>query len=518
MVNFLKKEIIAKCNKQFRKERARKNRENELRERFRRRTNLAPKMPKRKTTIIPDRYFNPSYVKRNANIISRLILRDIDKGQYRPRTAICISKKKPTGGSREIMIFAPADNALASAVFKRVSHRNAKKGSPSSFAYHPTRNVFDAIISLREFRPTNKLFSVQIDFSNYFDSIPHSYIRKIYKNRSIFSITPSERQIFNAFLTHTYEKKVKGRKTNIQKRTIGTPQGSSISLILANLASHELDIALASSGGKFVRFADDVNAFANDYSNALKIEEAFKQHCRNSGIRINEKKSPGISIISKKEQEIRTTSSLKYLGYDLTEDGLTIPQTTISKYKAKISRLLNLHLTYYLKFGYNPDRSGISPDFDNDLLGFVAELRRTLYGGLSERQISDFLQNKSEINRMKGIMGFYCLLESSESLRSLDGWVVNVTRRAMVRRREILKVKYSRLCPTPSNISLIKGDWYDHSLFTPSFNPDPRIPSFVRGWRAARKFYFTRGLENVEPPRYGGSDVFNSVDFFSYGS
>ena len=33
--------------------------------------------------------------------------------------------------------------------------------------------------------------------------------------------------------------------------------------------------------------------------------------------------------------------------------------------------------------------------------------------------------------------------------------------------------------------------------------PSFRLPSFVRGWRAARKYYFTFGLKDVEPPKYG---------------
>jgi hypothetical protein len=37
-----------------------------------------------------------------------------------------------------------------------------------------------------------------------------------------------------------------------------------------------------------------------------------------------------------------------------------------------------------------------------------------------------------------------------------------------------------------------------------SFDPNSKIPSFVRGWAAARKYYYSFGLEGVEPPKYIG--------------
>ena len=44
--------------------------------------------------------------------------------------------------------------------------------------------------------------------------------------------------------------------------------------------------------------------------------------------------------------------------------------------------------------------------------------------------------------------------------------------------------------------------------------PETRMPSLVRGWRAARKHFFTFGLEQVQAPKYGFYSDFD--DLFDY--
>jgi len=47
----------------------------------------------------------------------------------------------------------------------------------------------------------------------------------------------------------------------VQKRTMGTPQGSPLSPLLANVLLDEVDKALERRGHCFVRYADDANVY-----------------------------------------------------------------------------------------------------------------------------------------------------------------------------------------------------------------------------------------------------------------
>ena len=277
-----------------------------------------------------------------ANFISKTIWHKILEGDYKPQPALNFFKDKGDGSKRSLMAFTIPDTALANVLMRRLRERNIKRFSPHSFAYHPEKNIFDAILDLRSFiLETDKIYSVQIDFKKYFDSIPSTYLRKLLDNPEIFSLTPVEKKVLREFLFHDFAQRSEYQAREFQSRRRGTPQGSSISLILANLANHSLDTALEKLPGKFVRFADDVTALCESYEDAVKIEQCFFDHCRRTGIEMNRKKSPGIAVLSNKDAEIRTVRFIDYLGYRFTEDGLILSDKTVMRIQRKISKMIS---------------------------------------------------------------------------------------------------------------------------------------------------------------------------------
>lgn len=513
MINALKVEIKRLSQKSFRKDKLQSNKEKKYRHQFEKRTGISAGVPVKKTQLITHKHFDAAYCSRNANLLAKTIWYKVLNYQYEPIAAINYQIPKPDGSKRSIMAFSIPDAALANIILRRSRDRNLKRLSPSSFAYHPDKNVFDAIIALNSYEKKGKMFAVQIDFEKYFDSIPSWYLKQQINDASKLSLTPHEKHIFTSFLHHKYSSHDVYNNGQHKRRIIGTPQGSSVSLLLANVTNHDLDVALSASPGKFVRFADDVVALCNDYNQAKNIEDCFFNHCQKSGLKLNTKKSPGIAIISCENQEMRNYEYFDYLGYRFNKDGLSIPDKTIVKIKQKISRLINLYLIYYLQFGFNQNRVSASLKYDWDLLGLIYEIRNFLYGGLSEENISSFLANGKRLRRMQGLMGFYCLIENPKKLKELDGWMLNTIRRAMKKRESILKNQYSTVALTPTNIELVKGSWLDMTSWRGTDIPNATMPSFMRGWRAARKFYFTFGLENVTPPAYNS---YSDIECFEY--
>ena len=402
------------------------------------------------------------------------------------------------------MAFAIPDAGLANITLRRAQERNLKRLSPFSYAYHPDRDVFDALIALSGFITDQRLFAVQIDFKKYFDSIPTRYLTSCVDNPELISLTPHERFILKEFMHHQYASSSDYQKKIFTRRTRGTPQGSSISLLLANLANHELDKALERRSGRFVRFADDIVALCSSYSEAEEIEATFIDHCQKSGLEINQDKSPGIAIIGKADAELRSFLSFDFLGYRFTKDGLKVPNRARSRIIRKLSRLIHLYLIHYpQKHGFNKNRCRRSgAPYDWDLLGLIQEIRGYLYGGLEEAELDIFLKEGKKLRKMRGLMGFYALLNDAKTLRELDRWlVVNITL-AMRKRARLLEMKYRHKGLHPSSEQLILGTWLNPAAWKGADCPDSRLPSFVRGWRAARKYYYTFGLEDVEPPRY----------------
>lgn len=521
MRNAIRKEIKRLSKKAFDKNRKKEEKEEKYREKFQRRTGETASLPSQRKRKPVHRHFDPKHCRRNANVIATAIWHKILDEKYDPEPAVLFEIPKPDGSKREVTAFGIPDAAVANVLLRRTLSRNKKRLSPHSYAYHPDKNVFDAILALRDFDKDGKLFAVQVDFEKYFDNIPANYLKRKISDPSAVSLTPHERHIFAAFLHHRFGNSDAHKSLTFSRKIKGTPQGSSASLFLANLANHDLDRKLSAESGKFVRFADDVVAICGSYEEAQRLERCFDRHCSESGLIVNRRKSPGIAVISDYPHEIRTINDFTYLGYGFKDAGLTMPEKTKRKLQQKVSRLINIYLINALSHGFNKKRASRKKKFDWDLLGLIYELRRGFYGGLREQDIQNFLYRQGQLQTMRGLMGFYCLIEDPQVLRELDGWLVNMVRRACVERRRILRAKFHSDCPTPSNEELILGSWFDQMAWRDekesTEDVEVMFPSLVRGWRAARKHFFTFGLEGVQAPGYDSSfDISSLFDAFDY--
>jgi len=183
--------------------------------------------------------------------------------------------------------------------------------------------------------------------------------------------------------------------------------------------------------------------------------------------------------------------------------------------------LVNIYLLYYAKKNVNQSRFGVSPlAFDYDLVGLILELRLSIYGGRREFEIRNFLTRNKRMPKIEGMMSFYCLIEDLEILKSLDGWMVATVRRAMQKRNEMILRRTKGLCscPTPSKQEIISGDWFNRRSWpTASKNLELEMPSFVRGWSAARKHFHSFGFKGVvSPPVSSGFRIDDMFDRDSY--
>jgi retron-type reverse transcriptase len=499
--NAIKRQIKQLCAKSIERSRDRQRKHVEYADKYTKRTGLTAGTTQF-TASYPHKHFDPIYCKRNANFLAKTVWFKIQNGTYEPKPAIRFEVPKATGGTRPIMQFSIPDSAVASVLNRRLTLRNLKNQSGNSFAYRPDRNVFDAILKIKNAIKSRRNFAIQLDFENYFDSIPHTYINKLLSTREILIISDAERKAIQSFLTHRYAGKIDYANGNFKKRMIGTPQGSAISLGLANLANHPLDGELEAINGQFSRYADDTVVICYSYEDALQAYRAFVEHCDESGLKINRKKSPGIWILSSAPEEFRTINQFKFLGYGIAVDGLFMHSDVEARLRRTLSRLINLYLVHYIE-KHAPNLARVGGGFDWDLIGLISEVRNILYGGLSEVDLVQFIKMGRKLPRMRGLMGFYALLDDKEALARLDGWLVSTIRQALFKRYKIIGKAKKTTTKLPNLQSLIDGNWYFGQFYnTPSFQPDARMPSFVRAWAAARKYYYAFGLEGVDPPRY----------------
>lgn len=458
-------------------------------------------------------HFNPRYCITHAKFLATVIWRKLQVGLYRPTPAIQFDIPKPDGTSRQIMAFSIPDAALANVVHRSATKRNINLFSAYSFAYRPDKNVFDAIIHLERSLDWPKSYIVQYDFSKYFDTINHSYLKKLIFDRKMFLLPEAERNAIEAFLSHEYCHVTTYQNGVFDVREAGVPQGSSLSLFLSNAASHELDLALERRNGTFVRFADDVVAVTKTYTDALAVAEEFRTHCHQAGLTVNFEKSPGILLFEggperdRRDFSIDTddgsilshTSKVDYLGHQVTAKTVRLPLKTVKRIKRRIAEIIYKHLFLYRRGdtgAFSADRVGAG-FYDWDLVTCLNEVRKYMYGGLRESHIRAFLEDDEKPPFLRGLMAFFPLTKDIEQLRELDGWLLSVVRRAIRERVRVIN-SFGHPHTDLSKAQVLAGDWYFH----PEIFNDTSLPSFVRAWRVSRKFYLRYGLADIRPPSY----------------
>ena len=390
MQSELKREIAFLARKKLSDKVRQLEKDRDYRNKFEKRSGRKAPEPSYSQTKFVDKHFDPKHCLRNKNLISKSMWRSCQELSYKPKPSILVKIPKPDGSFREIMEFTIPDAALSRVMYRRLTARNIKKQSSDSYAYRPDRTLFDALLRLSNSIGEQKTFISEYDFKAYFDSIPHHYLTKLIENPEIFTTTKIERSVLKSFLQHQFAEKKDYLAGNFSKRKIGTPQGSSISLLLANLANDPLDKSLEKLNGQFVRYADDVVNITYNYEDALRVENAFFEHCSNSGIQLNIKKSKGISVLSKFGQELRNSESFNYLGYKISKDQLEMSDKAVENIKQKISDRIHIYLHRHPRsknLGYSSSRAG--PGYDWDLIGCVSEIRNIIYGGLTENRIKN---------------------------------------------------------------------------------------------------------------------------------
>lgn len=436
-----------------------------------------------------DKKFNPFYVLKKHKSIAKSIARKIEDRTYIPNNPHIKTVPKSDGGERKVSIFQIPDAAVSKLFFNRLLAKNKHRFSSFSYAYRNDRNVHFAIQDISvDLRRNERTFLAEFDFSDYFGSISHDYLIKQFDKNGFF-ISPEERYIIKVFL--------KGR-------TVGIPQGTSISLFLANLTCWKFDSDLEREGVKFSRYADDTIVWTPDYSKICNAFGLINRFSNDAGVKINAAKSEGISLLTKEglPSEISAKkSSLDFLGYTLSVENVSIKEKSVLKIKKQISYILYRNLIQPLKQLSLAGQEIPANDKDKNFLSAMMQIRRYMYGGLSKKQIKDYLAGRTKRIYFKGVMSFYPLVNDTEQLIALDGWLLSVIYRAVQHREQLLRNKwnFNRSHSFPFNQS--REQLLEKCAKT-KLNGKYllEIPSFLLVHKALKKGLLESGIEKVMNP------------------
>lgn len=397
--------------------------------------------------------FNPFLTRARSACIAHSIRARFASRTYKPRRPVAFDVPKSDGSARQVCIYQVADSAVSKMIFEGALKKNLPILSPRAYAYRKDVSAQNAIQYVQsEFKGRSRLFVAEYDFSRYFDNIDHEHIKRVLADH--FLLTAAERHAVTEFLEVAPCGEVDYSPEGGDTRQRGIPQGTSISLFLANVAAWELDRALERIGVGFARYADDTLIWSVDYGRICEAADHLHQYSKGIGVSVNSQKSPGVRLLvpTGAPAEMEATQNVDYLGYRLGLGVTTLRESSIEKMRARISQL-----TYWgllcepMRSAQNPGR--FAGEVDSDYVSVIWRLRRYLYGDLSEKEVRRYQRKEVPLRRFRGVMSAYPLVDDGQDLEELDTWIVDHLFLTMRKRSRLLRAQgFGPELPVPHNV------------------------------------------------------------------
>lgn len=234
----------------------------------------------------------------------------LSSGSYFPPPVRAVEIPKKAGGVRVLGVPTVADRIAQTVVRMYLEPDVEPVFHPDSYGYRPQRSALDAVGQCRK-RCWKYDWVIDLDIRAFFDSIDHGLLLKaVSKHTNLRWVLLYVERWLKAPLEHD--------DGTIISRDQGTPQGSAISPLLANLFMHyafDRWVTGVFPGCPFERFADDAVIHARTEDEAREVLSALGERMAEVGLELHPDKT---KIVYCKDADRRGSyehESFDFLGY-----------------------------------------------------------------------------------------------------------------------------------------------------------------------------------------------------------
>jgi RNA-directed DNA polymerase len=235
----------------------------------------------------------------------------MSSGTYFPPPVKAVEIPKPHGGGVRVLGVPTVGDRIAQTVAAaHLEKRVEPVFHPDSYGYRPNRSALDAVAACRR-RCWSKSWVIDLDVAKFFDSVPWDLIVKaVDKHTDAPWVLLYVRRWLAAPLQRP--------DGTLQARERGTPQGSAVSPVLANLFMHyafDMWLAREHPTVEFERYADDAVVHCVTERQARQVLAALGDRMAAVGLSLHPAKTKIVYCKDGKRRGEYEVTSFTFLGF-----------------------------------------------------------------------------------------------------------------------------------------------------------------------------------------------------------
>jgi RNA-directed DNA polymerase len=234
----------------------------------------------------------------------------LSSGSYFPPPVRAVEIPKRDGGSRVLGVPTVADRVAQTVVRSYLEPLVEPVFHRDSYGYRPGRSAHDALGVCRE-RCWRSDWVVDLDIRKFFDTVPWQL--------TLAAVTHhTDQRWILLYVERWLKAPLQLEDGSLVERDRGTPQGSAISPLLANMFMHyafDAWMARRFPAVPFERYCDDVIVHARSERQALQLRAMVASRLAECGLELNEQKTRIVYCHDDDRRGSYEHTSFDYLGY-----------------------------------------------------------------------------------------------------------------------------------------------------------------------------------------------------------